>query len=97
MTSSIASALGAGGQSNYAAANAFLDALARKRHAQGRSAVSLILPAILDMGYISEHQELEKSITSKGIDGVYGLPSRDAGGVRDRYEITSQARTRPRV
>ena len=49
--SSAGSLLGQPGQGNYAAANAFLDALAHHRKAQGRPALSVNWGAWADLGF----------------------------------------------
>jgi acyl transferase domain-containing protein/NADPH:quinone reductase-like Zn-dependent oxidoreductase/acyl carrier protein len=52
--SSIASLLGAAGQANHAAANAFLDALARERQSRGRPGLSINWGAWSEIGAAAE-------------------------------------------
>lgn len=70
MTSSVAATMGSAGQSSYAAANSFLDSLARRRRAQGLPGVSIILPPIFGIGYIAQHREIERAVTGKGMTGI---------------------------
>ena len=62
MLSSISGVVGQMGQSNYAAANAFLDSFAAYRQRLGLKACSVDLGAIEDVGYMSEHDDLMVSL-----------------------------------
>lgn len=55
MTSSVSGILGNLTQSNYAAANSYLDSLARHRRAANKAAISVILPMILGVGVVAEN------------------------------------------
>ncbi|KAK8058457.1 Acyl transferase/acyl hydrolase/lysophospholipase [Apiospora phragmitis] len=59
MLSSVSGICGSKGQSNYAAANTFLDAFASYRHLLGLPASSVDLGVVSDVGYISERDELK--------------------------------------
>ncbi|KXJ87198.1 hypothetical protein Micbo1qcDRAFT_151968 [Microdochium bolleyi] len=74
MTSSISAVLGNPGQANYSAANSYLDALARQRRREGLPATSLALPMVLDVGVVAENEDLELSLSRKG---MYGIDQRE--------------------
>lgn len=69
-TSSVSGILGTPGQSNYAAANSFLDAISRHRVAAGEAATSIVLPMILGVGVVAENTEIEDALRRKGIYGI---------------------------
>ncbi|MCC5857567.1 MAG: amino acid adenylation domain-containing protein [Ectothiorhodospiraceae bacterium] len=64
--SSIAAVLGHPMQGNYAAANAFLDALAAHRRARGLPALTIAWGALADVGYVSRHDELAQYLARAG-------------------------------
>lgn len=70
MTSSVLGAIGAATQSNYSAANAFLDSMARHRQSLGLQATSIALGMILDVGHVEEHPEVEKALKRNGMYGI---------------------------
>jgi NADPH:quinone reductase-like Zn-dependent oxidoreductase/acyl carrier protein len=69
--SSTSAVLGAPGQSNYAAANAFLDGLAQFRRAQGAPALSVNWGAWSDVGMAARLQGRDQSrIADRGIGSI---------------------------
>ncbi len=66
MYSSIASMLGSAGQANHAAANAFMDALALHRHAQGLPALSISWGAWKDIGAAAD-RNLDDRVRARGV------------------------------
>ena len=65
--SSITSLVGNPGQANYVAANAFLDALAHYRHAQGLPALTINWGAVADAGYVAKNRQVGEHLKRIGI------------------------------
>jgi amino acid adenylation domain-containing protein len=79
--SSLSSVLGHAGQGNYAAANAFLDALAHYRRALGLPGLTLNWGALAEVGYIARRHALSDRL---GRQGILGIPIRQVLAMLER-------------
>ena len=70
LTSSISGSVGTATESNYCAANAFLDAFARYRRSLNLRAVSIGLGMISEVGYLHEHPDIEALLLRKGLHPI---------------------------
>ncbi|OQE18226.1 hypothetical protein PENSTE_c018G07178, partial [Penicillium steckii] len=70
MTSSVSGSLGAATESNYCAANCFLDSFARYRQSLGLSTMSVSLGMVADVGYLHENPEIERMLLRKGLQPI---------------------------
>ncbi|KAI1465640.1 polyketide synthase-like protein [Daldinia caldariorum] len=67
MLSSMSGSIGTPTESNYCAANSFLNAFAHWRRAQGKPATSVGLGMISEVGYLHENPEIEAMLLRKGV------------------------------
>ncbi|MTI08095.1 SDR family NAD(P)-dependent oxidoreductase [Roseibium denhamense] len=74
--SSATTLVGNPGQANYVAANGYLEALARKRRAQGRPALSVAWGAISDAGYLARNEDVNEMLSRKL--GRHALTAKEA-------------------
>ncbi|WP_454561929.1 type I polyketide synthase [Mycobacterium haemophilum] len=80
MYSSAASVLPAGGQSNYAAANAFLDGLARYRRTRGLPATALSWGSFSDVGMAAGNAVVQRHLQGRGLAAISPAESHQALG-----------------
>ena len=67
MLSSITGSIGTAAESNYCAANAFLDSFAGHRRSRGLPATSLGLGMISEIGFLHENPDIEAALLRKGV------------------------------
>jgi NADP-dependent 3-hydroxy acid dehydrogenase YdfG/acyl carrier protein len=89
--SSITVQLGNPGQANYVAANAYLEAVARRRRAQGKPALAVAWGAIADVGVVARDMKTSELLSRKlgrhsmtAAEGLANLKALlDAGAMRE--------------
>nr|QGA89384.1 type I polyketide synthase [Streptomyces conglobatus] len=89
--SSLASTAGSPGQGNYAAANAFLDALAVWRRQQGLVATSVAWGAWADSGMAADAQVVEERLRRSGVVPMAPEPALSALGQALDHDETALA------
>ena len=76
--SSVTTMMGNPGQSNYVAANAYMEGLARRRRHDGLPALAIGWGPITDVGVVARSQALQANLQK--VSGVRGMTSREALG-----------------
>jgi acyl transferase domain-containing protein/NADPH:quinone reductase-like Zn-dependent oxidoreductase/lauroyl/myristoyl acyltransferase/NADP-dependent 3-hydroxy acid dehydrogenase YdfG/acyl carrier protein len=77
---SVAGVLGNAGQAAYAAANAFLTALAASRRACSRPALAVSWGVLSDAGHVADHAEIGSLLESRGLGGMTATEATGALG-----------------
>ncbi|MEJ8476129.1 SDR family NAD(P)-dependent oxidoreductase [Roseibium algae] len=74
--SSATTLVGNPGQANYVAANGYLEALSRKRRAEGKPALTVAWGAISDAGYLARNEDVNEMLSRKL--GRHALSAKEA-------------------
>ncbi|KAI1207269.1 polyketide synthase-like protein [Annulohypoxylon truncatum] len=70
MTSSNSGSVGVATEANYCASNTFLDSFARWRRSQGKTAVSVGIGMISEVGYLHENPDIQAILIRRGVQGM---------------------------